>query len=54
MFDLTVDLGQSLFAAHGQDRVTESNKQDHQCQVADPGPEQPAERFVGERNHAGM
>src|SRR5580700_109534 len=51
MFDFAVDLGQSLFAAHGKDGVAEADEEDDPGDVAEPGRE-PAQRVFVQRNHA--
>src|ERR1700722_239863 len=43
MFDLAVDLGQSLFAAHGEDGVSEADKKNDPGNVAEPGSVEPAQ-----------
>ena len=45
MLNLTVDLRQRLFAAHGQHRVAEADQQHNQRNAARPSPQQPAERL---------
>src|ERR1019366_10822758 len=52
MFDLPVDLRQSLFAAHGQHGVPEADEENDPHDVAEPGAVEPAQRFFVQRNHA--
>ena len=57
MFDLAIDLCQSLFAGHGQHGVPEADEHDEsgenaERQVPEPGCIQPAQRFFIQRHHA--
>ena len=52
MFDLAVDLSQSLFAAHGQNRMPEADEEDDPGDVAEPGSVKPAQRILIQRDHA--
>ncbi len=52
MLDLAIDLGQRLFAAHGQHGVTEADEEDDPRNVPEPGPVEPAQRFFVQRDHA--
>src|SRR5580693_5059109 len=54
VFDLAVDLGQSLFAAHGEHGVSEADEKDDPGDVAKPGSVEPAERFLVQWNYAGV
>ena len=46
MFDLAVDLGQRLLAAHGEHRMAEADQQHDQRNARRPGPQQPAQRLA--------
>ena len=52
MFDLAVHLRQGLFAAHCQHGVAEADEENHQCELADPSPIEPAQRLLGECHHS--
>ena len=54
MFDLAIDLGQSFFAAHGQHGVAEADEEDDPGNVAEPGSVEPAQRFLVQRDYAGV
>src|SRR5207249_1726136 len=54
MFDLTVDLGQSFFAAHRQHRVPEPYESDDEHQVAEESAVQPTHRLAVDGHDAGM
>src|SRR5215472_17984301 len=50
MLNLTVDLSEGLFAAHGEDGVSETDKQKNPSQVREESPVEPAQRILVERN----
>ena len=51
VFSRFFNLGQSLFAAHGQHGVAEADENNNPHDVAEPCSIEPAKRFLIERNH---
>ena len=54
MFNFAIDLCQGLLTAHGQHGMPKSYEQDHKRKPTDPCVIEPSERFVIDRNDAGM
>jgi hypothetical protein len=53
MLDLAIDLSQSFFAAHGEDRMSESDEGNDPRKMTEPLAVKPSHGFFGEGNHAG-
>ena len=53
MFDFAIDLGQRLFAAHGQHGVAEAYEQDDKREVTEKSAVQPSQRILVQGNGSG-